>query len=49
LNGEAAPTYQERARRKSIVAPFAPYLQERINAAAPDWIPATVLWRGIQG
>jgi transposase len=24
LNGEAAPAYQERARRKSIVAPFAP-------------------------
>ena len=48
LNGEATPAYQERTRRQSIVAPFARYLQERVNAAAPDWIPATVLWREIQ-
>ena len=48
LNDDAAPAYQERAKRQSLVTPFAPYLQERIRAAAPDWIPATVLWREIQ-
>ena len=48
LNESAAPAYQARAARKTLVAPFAPYLQERIDAAAPDWIPATVLWREIQ-
>jgi transposase len=30
------------------VAPFATYLQQRVAAAAPDWIPATVLWREIR-
>lgn len=48
LNENAVPAYQERAARKTLVAPFAPYLLERIAAAAPDWIPATVLWREIQ-
>ncbi|WP_233469243.1 helix-turn-helix domain-containing protein [Caballeronia glathei] len=27
--------------RESILSPFEGYLQERIAAAAPDWIPAT--------
>jgi transposase len=48
LNGEAAPAYQGRARRETKIAPFAPYLRERVAAAAPSWIPATVLWREIQ-
>jgi transposase len=30
------------------VAPFAAYLQQCVAAAAPDWIPATVLWREIR-
>jgi transposase len=48
LNGEAPPAYQERMRREPKVAPFATYLQQRVAAAAPDWIPATVLWREIR-
>lgn len=48
LNGEAPPAYQERVRRELKVAPFAAYLQQRVAAAAPDWIPATVLWREIR-
>lgn len=48
LNGEAPPAYQERVRREPKVAPFAAYLQQRVAAAAPDWIPATVLWREIR-
>jgi transposase len=48
LNGEAAPAYQGRVRRQVKIAPFTAYLQERVAAAAPDWIPATVLWREIQ-
>jgi transposase len=48
LNGEAPPAYQERVRRELKIAPFAAYLQQRVAAAAPDWIPATVLWREIR-
>ena len=48
LNGEVPPVYQERVRREPKVAPFATYLQHRVTAAAPDWIPATVLWREIR-
>ena len=48
INGEAAPAYQERVRKAPKIAPFASYLHERITAAAPDWIPATVLWREIR-
>jgi transposase len=47
LNEQAKPAYLERARRESMMAPFATYLQECVAAAAPDWIPATVLWREI--
>jgi len=42
------PTYSERADRASKLDPFKPYLMERIAAAKPDWIPATVLFREIQ-
>jgi transposase len=48
LNGEAPPAYQERVRREPKVAPFVACLQQRVAAAAPDWIPATVLWREIR-
>jgi transposase len=49
LDAQTAPAYQAaRSPRESIVAPFEIYLRERIGAAAPDWIPATVLWREIQ-
>jgi transposase len=42
------PTYSQRERRLSKLEPFKLYLQERMAAAKPDWIPATVLFREIQ-
>lgn len=48
LKEEEPPAYQERVHRAPKVAPFAAYLQQRVAAAAPDWIPATVLWREIR-
>lgn len=41
------PSYPERESRPSKLEPFKPYLLERINAAKPNWIPATVLFREI--
>lgn len=40
--------YGPRPERASKLDPFKPYLQERIEAAKPHWIPATVLCREIQ-
>lgn len=48
LKGKAAPACQGRVRKETKIAPFMAYLQERVAAAAPNWIPATVLWREIQ-
>lgn len=45
LQSEQPPGYRPRTTRPSKLAPFEDYLRERIAAAAPDWIPATVLWR----
>ncbi len=42
------PTYSERSARASKLDPFKPYLVQRVSAAKPDWIPATVLFREIQ-
>ncbi len=42
------PEYSQRAKRPSVLDPFKPYLLERIRAASPDWIPATVLFREIK-
>lgn len=42
------PIYPERAQRASILEPFKDYLCERIQAARPHWIPATVLLREIE-
>lgn len=44
----SAPRYRGRPERVSLLEPFKPYLQERIKAAHPHWIPATVLLRAIQ-
>lgn len=41
------PTYGPRTARASKLDPFKPYLRERIDAAKPYWIPATVLHREI--
>ncbi|MDR5777432.1 MULTISPECIES: helix-turn-helix domain-containing protein [unclassified Caballeronia] len=49
LAAQDAPKFRPAATpRESILKPFEAYLRERIAAAAPDWIPATVLWREIQ-
>lgn len=42
------PCYGPRKGRPSLLDAFKPYLQDRIAAAKPDWIPATVLFREIQ-
>ena len=42
------PSYSKRTDRASKLDPFKAYLKERIDAAKPDWIPATVLFREIQ-
>ena len=41
-------TYGPRQQRPSKLDAYKPYLQGRIEAAKPDWIPATVLFREIQ-
>jgi transposase len=42
------PIYPERAKQPSLLDPFKTYLEERIAAAHPHWIPAVVLYREIQ-
>jgi transposase len=43
-----SPQYAPREARPSKLDAFKPYLRERIEAAKPDWKPATVLFREIQ-
>lgn len=45
---EALPVYGPRAPRPTKLDPYRVYLKERIRAAAPDWIPATVLIRELR-
>jgi len=47
LRNEGLPRY-EREARPSKLDPFKRYLEERVKAAAPDWIPATVLLRELR-
>ncbi len=42
------PSYSKHTDRLSKLDPFKAYLKARIDAAKPDWIPATVLFREIQ-
>ena len=44
LRGEGLPRY-ERVARRSKLDPYKHYIDERMKAAAPDWIPGTVLLR----
>lgn len=44
----AEPIYPQRAPRPTKLDPFKVYLNERIAAAKPHWIPASVLFREIQ-
>ena len=48
-NGEGAATRQPAPKRPEKLDPYKQYIVERMAAAAPDVIPATVLMREIQG
>lgn len=49
LRGESyLPAYRSRTPRPTKLDPFTDYLRERVAAAHPRWIPATVLLREIQ-
>lgn len=48
LHSKEPPSYSPRKRRKTKLGPYHQYLQERIEAAAPKWIPASVLLIEIQ-
>ena len=48
LSQPDADQYKARQARPRKVDPFVPYLQARIEAAQPDWIPSSVLFREIQ-
>ena len=45
---ESKPSYSPRPSRPTKLEPYKTYLLERIQAAKPHWIPATVLLREIQ-
>ena len=47
LRGEGLPQY-EREARPSKLDPYKHYIDARVKAAAPDWIPATVLPRELR-
>lgn len=46
-DGTVFPAYPPRAPRPCKLDPFKAYLLERVEAARPHWIPATVLYREI--
>jgi transposase len=48
LKDPNAGGYGPRAPRATKLSPFVAYLQERIDAARPAWIPATVLLRELR-
>ena len=48
LRNPGLPIYPSRAVRPTKLDPFKPYLQARIQAAKPHWIPATVLLRELR-
>jgi transposase len=48
LRGEVLPHYEREPRRPSKLDPYKRYIDERVTAAAPDWIPATVLLRELR-
>ncbi|MEZ5480132.1 MAG: IS21 family transposase [Thiolinea sp.] len=47
-NQARTPQYSRTVSQSSLLEPFKPYLHERMEAARPHWIPATVLCREIQ-
>jgi transposase len=48
LRVEGLPRYAREAR-PSKLDPYKDYIEQRVKAAAPDWIPATVLLRELRG
>lgn len=48
LTDDQAPRYRQRAAKASKLEPFLGYLRERVEAARPHWIPATVLCREVR-
>lgn len=48
LRVEQKPSYKMRVKKISKLAPFHDYLQERVKAAKPNWIPAPVFFREIK-
>ena len=47
VRGEGLPRYERRAR-PSKLDDYKQYIAERVRAAAPEWIPATVLLRELR-
>ena len=47
LAAPGLPRYERKVKRVSKLAPFEAYLRERQMAAAPQWMPASVLMREI--
>lgn len=48
LRDDAEPAYAARPQQPGKLDPYTDYLRERVAAAHPEWIPATVLCREIQ-
>ena len=44
---ETVPKYERKVKRETKLFAHETYLRERQDAAQPDWIPATVLYREI--
>jgi len=47
VRGQEVPRYR-REPRASKLDPYKQYLGERVKAAAPEWIPAAVLFRELR-
>lgn len=48
LRADQSPEFKSASSRPSKLDPFKDYLQGRVSAAHPDWIPATVLFDEIK-
>lgn len=48
LRSDKPPAYSPRGQRGSKLDLYKPYIRERVEAARPDWIPATVIDREIR-
>ncbi len=42
------PIYKDREKRPAKLDPYKAYIEERIKAASPNWIPATVLFEEVK-